>query len=253
MSSCRVNGITCGAGGHPPPSLAARTSGSSRVNQVRKQRMAPRNAERTPPTVCIVESLEFLQEDSLKEGEIISRTLRLSDKPAHYTYLRSSDEMKAFAKEFGRSKHRYLHVSCHGNASAFFTTTGRMSAVDFAEMLAPYVDNRRVFLSACQAAQSEFAKSLLSNSECWSVLAPVNNIYFDDAAIFWSAFYHIMFKDNPDTMNRSGIERTVKKCADLINAEFSCFSARMARSNRRRSARRRNAEADGTKVFGAPE
>jgi CHAT domain-containing protein len=119
--------------------------------------MAGKKAKRTTPTVCIVESLDFLQEDSLKEGEIISRTLRLSEKPAHYTYLRSSDEMKAFVKEFGRSQHRYLHVSCHGNASAFLTTTGQMSAVDFAEMLAPHVDNRRVFLSACQAAQSEFA------------------------------------------------------------------------------------------------
>jgi hypothetical protein len=185
--------------------------------------MVRKKAKRTTPTVCIVESLDFLQEGSLKEGEIISRTLRLSEKPAHYTYLRSSDEMKAFVKEFGQSEHRYLHVSCHGNASTFFTTTGRMSAVDFAELLAPHVDNRRVFLSACQAAQSEFAKSLLSNSECWSVLAPVDNIYFDDAAIFWSAFYHIMFKDNPDSMNRSGIERTVKKCADLINAEFRLF------------------------------
>ncbi len=185
--------------------------------------MARKKVQRTTPTVCIVESLEFLQEDSHKEGEIISRTLRLSEKPAHYTYLRSWDEMKAFAKEFGRSKHRYLHVSCHGSASAFSTTTGRISAADFAAMLAPYVNNRRVFLSACQAAQSEFAQSLLSNSECWSVLAPVRDIYFDDAAIFWSAFYHIMFMDNPDTMNRSAIERTVQKCAELIDAEFRLF------------------------------
>jgi hypothetical protein len=82
--------------------------------------MAPKKAKRTTPTVCIVESLDFLQEDALKEGEIISRTLRLSDKPAHYTYLRSSDEMKAFVKEFGRSKHRYLHVSCPRKRECFF-------------------------------------------------------------------------------------------------------------------------------------
>jgi len=41
--------------------------------------MAGKKAKRTTPTVCIVESLDFLQEDSLKEGEIISRTLRLSE------------------------------------------------------------------------------------------------------------------------------------------------------------------------------
>ena len=49
--------------------------------------MARKKVKRTTPTVCIVESLDFLQEDSLKEGEIISRTLRLSEKPAHYTYF----------------------------------------------------------------------------------------------------------------------------------------------------------------------
>jgi hypothetical protein len=32
-----------------------------------------------------------------------------------------------------------------------------------------------------------------------------------------------MFKANPDSMNRSGIERTVKKCANLINGEFRLF------------------------------
>src|SRR6267143_317736 len=79
----------------------ARTSGSSRVNRGSKQIMAGKRLKRTTPTVCIVESLDFLQEDSLKEGEIISRTLRLSEKPAHYTYLRSSDEMKAFVRSSG--------------------------------------------------------------------------------------------------------------------------------------------------------
>src|SRR5258708_9996916 len=132
--------------------------------------MVRKKAKRTTPTVCIVESLDFLQEDSLKEGEIISRTLRLSEKPAHYTYLRSSDEMKAFVKEFGQSEHRYLHVSCHGNASTFFTTTGRMSAVDFAELLAPHVDNRRGFLAACHAAQSEIAQTLLYKTESLVVI-----------------------------------------------------------------------------------
>jgi len=84
-----------------------------------------------------------------------------------------------------------------------------MSAVDFAEMLAPHVDNRRVFLSACQAAQSEFAKSLLSSSECWSVLAPVDDIYFDDAAIFWSGLlsYHVQGKSGYDGTEAASSDR----------------------------------------------
>jgi hypothetical protein len=178
---------------------------------------------RTTPTVCIVESLDFLQEDTHREGEIIARTLRLSNKIAHYTYLRSRQEFEAFASEFGRSKHRYLHISCHGNSKAFYTTIDEILAKEFASLLAPHVGARRVFLSACQAAQSKFAVSLLSSSQCWSVLAPVDDIRFDDAAIFWSSFYHIMFKKNPDSMNRGRIELTVRKCANLVGTQFRLF------------------------------
>jgi hypothetical protein len=86
-----------------------------------------RKPKGTRATLCIVESLEFLEEDTHCEGEIISRTLRLSGKPTQYVYLRSRDELEAFVKEFGRSDHRYLHISCHGDSGGFFTTTRRQA------------------------------------------------------------------------------------------------------------------------------
>src|SRR6266403_5416682 len=64
----------------------ARTSGSSRVNRGSKQIMAGEKPKRTTPTVCIVESLDFLQEDSLKEGEIISRTLPVGEARALHLF-----------------------------------------------------------------------------------------------------------------------------------------------------------------------
>jgi len=190
---------------------------------VAQGRPVPKTVRRTNPTVCIVESLEFLQEDTLREGEIISRTLRLSGKQSHYSYLRSRDELEAFLEEFGRSNHRYLHISCHGNSEGFSTTTGSISAVEFARILAPHVSQRRVFLSACLAAKSDFADELLSRSDCLSVLAPVGEIHFDDAAIFWTTFYHLMFKMNPSAMNRVGIEETVRRCAKLVEEKFRLF------------------------------
>ena len=68
----------------------------------------------TNPTVCIVESLGFLEEQSHREGEIISQTLQLSGKRSAYVYIKSIEDLKAVAREFGASKHRYLHLSCHG-------------------------------------------------------------------------------------------------------------------------------------------
>ena len=178
---------------------------------------------KTEATVCIVESLGFFDEDAYKEGEIIFRTLRLSEKAAHYTYLRSRAEFEAFLKEFAESSHRYLHVSCHGNTGAFFTTLDKIKSVDFAKMLGPHLEKRRLFLSACLAADSAFAKALLENSKCLSVLGPEGKINFDDAAIFWTAFYHLMFKTNPDAMKRSDLIENVVRCAKLVNKKFRFF------------------------------
>lgn len=105
----------------------------------------------------------------------------------------------------------------------FGTTTGFVDAESFAKLLAPHVRKRRVFLSACLAAESPFARTLLLNSECYSVLAPVGRISFDDAAIFWTAFYHVMFKGNFDSMNRKEIIRAVERGAGLTGETFRLF------------------------------
>jgi hypothetical protein len=74
------------------------------------------------------------------------------------------------------------------------------------------------------SAESTFARELLkTQKDCLSVLAPVGTINFDDAAIFWTAFYHLIFKENPDSMNRSVIERTVAQCAKLVGEKFRFF------------------------------
>lgn len=68
----------------------------------------------TKPTVCFVESVGILEEQAFKEGEIIERTLQLSGKHSAYAYVRSKQQLAAVANEFGESKHRYFHLSCHG-------------------------------------------------------------------------------------------------------------------------------------------
>jgi len=182
----------------------------------------------TKPTVCFVESLGFLEEQTHKEGEIIARTLRLSGKPSAYAYVRSKQELSAVAEEFGDSKHRYFHLSCHGvmdgkKAKGFHLTTEQIDSDDLARVLAPHMNERRVFLSSCLAARSSFASTLLQESRCLSVLAPMNSIRFDDAAIFWTAFYHLMFKGGRKTMSADRIKTNVAICASLVQERFRLF------------------------------
>jgi len=50
--------------------------------------------------VCIVESLDFLQRILSKKEKYLSDTAPVGE-ARHYTYLRSSDEMKAFVRSSG--------------------------------------------------------------------------------------------------------------------------------------------------------
>lgn len=183
----------------------------------------------TKPTVCFVESLGFLEEQTHKEGEIISRALQLSGKRSAYAYVRTKKELKAVVTEFGESKHRYLQLSCHGvvdennKATGFHLTTGEIASDKLAHLLAPHVGGRRVFLSSCLAARSTFADTLLRESKCLSVLAPMNRINFDDAAVFWTAFYHLMFKGGQKSMSIARIESNVRICAALVKERFRLF------------------------------
>jgi hypothetical protein len=180
--------------------------------------------EKTLPTVCIIESLDLLQEDTLREGEIISRTLRLSDKASQYVYLRTDEELEKAIEEFGQSKHRYLHLSCHGTERGeFCTTLHPVNPEELVDKLAPAMESRRLFISSCHACTQDFAYNLLRKSNCLSVLGPVGEIRFDDAAIFWSSFYHLMFRKNPDRMRSADIEETVTKCARMIGQKFRLF------------------------------
>jgi hypothetical protein len=187
----------------------------------------------TIPAVCITESLEFFDEDARKEGEIISRTLRLSGRKAHYSYVRTRDEFEAFVKEFGSSNYRYLHISCHGDVGEFHLTTEMISTEEFANILAPHVRGRRIFLSTCLAGDSKFARLLLPDSGCLSILAPASTIDFADAAIFWTAFYHLRFKANPDAMKRDEVIDTATRCAKLVGQQFRFFYVRDGKMHRR--------------------
>ncbi len=184
----------------------------------------------TEPTVCIIESLGFLEEQTHREGEIIGRTLRLSSKPSAYIYIRTLRELRAVMREFGDSDHRYLHLSCHGAVNArdemvgLALTTDKIGNDDLAQLLAPHLAARRLFLSSCLAARSTLAETLLQKSECRSVLAPMGSIKFDDAAVFWTAFYHLMFKRRASSMSNAAIEETVAICAALVNERFRLFT-----------------------------
>ena len=110
--------------------------------------------KKTKPELFIIESLDLEDEDAgRQEGEILSRMLRLAGKSGtRYYYIRTKRELEEMIDLFDESDYRYLHISCHANTRGMATTFDNISFAELGEMLAPCLEGRRVFVSACQMA-----------------------------------------------------------------------------------------------------
>lgn len=49
------------------------------------------------------------------------------------------------------------------------------------------------------------ARELLIDSGCYSVIGPRDKVYFSDAALLWSSFYHLAFKTDESKMQRKWV------------------------------------------------
>ena len=104
---------------------------------------------------------------------MIYRSLRMSLKKPLYHYVRTVTEFKHFVDEFGKSDYRYLHISCHGNKrGVIFTTLDSMTTTEFAKIVGPALDGKRLFLSVCLASSQAMADAVFANGKCTSLAGP---------------------------------------------------------------------------------
>ncbi|WP_266029767.1 CHAT domain-containing protein [Brucella intermedia] len=187
-------------------------------------------SKKTKPELFIIESLTLEDEDAgRQEGEILSRMLRLAGKDGtRYYYIRTKRELEEMIDLFEDSDYRYLHISCHANTRGMATTFDHISFVELGKMLAPCLEGRRVFVSACQMAHENLAKQLLPETGCYSLIGPQNAINFDDAAAFWVAFYQLMFKE--PSMKREELQRRVRELSAIFEEPINYFASSQSRA-----------------------
>lgn len=151
--------------------------------------------DKTIPKVFILESLDFEDESNGHfEGEIIYNILRMSTVECEYYYYRTKMELGFFLQRFKESNFRYLHLSFHANHEGVYTTMDEFISIkDLAFMLENFLDNRRLFLSACSLTTDNLANEIFGNTDCYSIMGANEDISMNDAAVFWSSFYHLMF------------------------------------------------------------
>jgi len=180
----------------------------------------------TKPRLFIIESLRLADErEDLFEGGHLSKILRLSGSRARYMYLRTKRELEEAIDLFEDSDYRYLHISCHGGKSGIELTFDDLSFAELGEMLRPSLSGKRVFFSSCSVMNAPCAQSLLPGSGCYSVVGPSRTINFDRATAFWSAFYHLLLRDEATSIKHDDLNETVSRLQSLFGVHMRYYRA----------------------------
>lgn len=173
----------------------------------------------------IIESLDRVDEETRREGVIIQQILTLSDSlPVKYLYIRTEAELSMALGEFKDSGYRYLHISCHGSKNSIALTLDHLDFEDFVPIIAPYLNNRRLFFSACSVVNPLLADSLMRRSQCYSIIGPSRKINFDDALLMWASFYHLAFRDEDESRLLGGkIRWALRRVKGSFGQEFHYY------------------------------
>lgn len=174
----------------------------------------------------MIESLDPDDEGNGRfEGSVISHTLRLHGKKPKYSYVRTREQFEQAALEFGKSRYRYLHISAHAEPEGMCTTNqDEIDYDELADIFAPHLKRRRLFLSACSMVHEDMAKEIIPKTGCYSVVGPCEDIPFATAAVFWPALYHLMFTIDGSTITHKTLKENLNKVSDLFDAEIGYFS-----------------------------
>lgn len=180
----------------------------------------------TVPDVFIIESLSPDDEGNGRfEGSSISHILRLHGKNPKYRYVRTREGFEEAVEEFGASKYRYLHISAHADTEGMCTTN--QEEIDYDELgklLEPYLEGKRLFLSACSMVHDDMAKEIIPKTNCYSVVGPKEDIEFSTAAVFWPAIYHLMFAHNGAAMQHRELKDNLGRVTDLFGVDIGYYS-----------------------------
>ncbi len=174
------------------------------------------------PDVFILETLNKEDERERRfEGRALAELLHMSGKNPKYHYFQDVGELPHLVGLFCQSKYRFLHFSSHGSFDKIFTTNGEMTYVEFAKIFKRSLPLKRAFFSACEVGNDLFSEVLAgSNAGVQSIVAPVQKIRFDHAAVIWGALYVSLFTENDETMKHDQIKDRLVSLRHLFPVDF---------------------------------
>jgi hypothetical protein len=178
----------------------------------------------TVPGIFLIESTSRTDEqNNLRERYALEEILGLTGRPMKHYYIRTRTELEKFVQEFGASKYRYLHLASHGCPTGIELTYDFVLFKDLAAVLAPVMDGRRLFISACDGSKNALARPLFRNSTCYSVIGPRGAPPFHKTAIAWAAFYTLMSMENRKVMTKKVIRKKLRIVSSVFGISFNAY------------------------------
>jgi hypothetical protein len=171
--------------------------------------------------VFIIESLHLGDEPDAK---VMNKILNMSNIVTLYNYAHSVAEFERLLEEFKKSNFRYLHLSCHADSKGLEIDGEDYTNQRLANFLKGGMNNKRLFMSACQGANRSLANKVIIGSGAMSLIGTPTDLYFDKAVLFWPSFYHVINKLDSEHMNRKILIKTLQKCTDLFGVQINYYS-----------------------------
>jgi hypothetical protein len=113
----------------------------------------------------------------------------------------------------------------------------RLCFGDLAKCFGDSIKDKRLFLSACQVVNRDFAKIIMEECNPLSIIGPRTNVAFDDADLLWSSIYSKMFTINPKAMSSADLLETAAAAAGYFEVPMMYY----LRDRKRPSGFRSNA------------
>lgn len=141
------------------------------------------------------------QYENKDEGNLLYEFLRMMipEKIDLWYDLRSYDDIFS---TIATNYHKFLHISTHGGVDKDdkvflqFPRNMKIYSEDLVDIKG--LNSRHVLITACEAGHSSFIEELYDNTKVESVIAPQNEIIFEDSAMWCINYYYQLFRNDLD-------------------------------------------------------
>ena len=150
------------------------------------------------PSLLILELTSETREDK-SEGWLLWELMRILELKSYVRFEKVRGKSD-FLNLLDSARENYIHIAAHGVRHRGRTSllTPKEAKIFPEELKGLWATRRRkpelIVLSACYAGHADLIKPL-SDAGCRYIIAPLNETYWDDAALFSTIFYKILLSE----------------------------------------------------------